>query len=681
MLKVEERLGYDVRDRRATAATWGALACVRARLELADGKGRMGPEMALGDPWNTGAIKAALRAVEREPTSPAAELLGILALEEYPEHLPAPTYPVLLRSVDAGSRQPGVLRACAQLALGQGEATTARRCIRIALTAGVDSTFHLLLLSRIAHRAGDQGSAENAFLMAANAVRGPADREQMEWHLRWFLEPSEVEQWNALPDSATGPWVQDRLAARDIRDGRAPGSRVQEHLRRWEYALVHFRLRLQREARKAGGLVGVAADLPIDQQQWEPDSVRATCEPGTIPARPTRFYQRWQTLLDDRGAVYMRFGEPEQRISLIPECVKARSFGTLPPAMKASVREAWRYTIDGAPLLLNFESERFDGSSEATRLVAGVLGSYLCGIDTYRCLLTQRSIAADLAGNPEIGVPAENVIRVRDQDIEQITVGTTKDDNSERGGRPLAVNASLFRLWDGSRAAPISLVTWAVRLGDLAKDRSGAASPIPLAVSIRRWSASTSEWHDTTLTSRVTLPTPWEPTQYATGTISLPGGEAVTAWSLVASTTDSARGRVWQDGLREVGYGEFLLSDVVLGSPSQGSQWTIGGERVALAPLGGVSRAQSVNLYYQVVSADVREGLTTSIAFRRITAGKAEEQAALEVGFETRVRAGVNGIVRELDLSRLDRGSYRLDVVIRSANEILAMRSTPLLLR
>ena len=41
----------------------------------------------------------------------------------------------------------------------------------------------------------------------------------------------------------------------------------------------------------------------------------------------------------------------------------------------------------------------------------------------------------------------------------------------------------------------------------------------------------------------------------------------------------------------------------------------------------------------------------------------------------------VNAIVRELDLTRLDRGSYQLDVVIRTASTVLVTRSTPLLLK
>src|SRR5690606_17542244 len=117
----------------------------------------------------------------------------------------------------------------------------------------------------------------------------------------------------------------------------------------------------------------------------------------------------------------------------------------------SNLREVWRYDLDGGSLLLNFEGEQFDASQEATRLVIGVLGQYLCDVDVHRCNLTMR------ATTPNTPLSVEHIIQLEDIDQEHLTEATTKDDNSLRTAQHLQTTASLYRLRDPATGELIAL--------------------------------------------------------------------------------------------------------------------------------------------------------------------------------------------------------------------------------
>jgi hypothetical protein len=63
----------------------------------------------------------------------------------------------------------------------------------------------------------------------------------------------------------------------------------------------------------------------------------------------------------------------------------------------------------------------------------------------------------------------------------------------------------------------------------------------------------------------------------------------------------------------------------------------------------------------------------------RVDDGVARDSAALQVSASQRVVAGVNAVARTLDLSRLDHGSYLLEVqVVDEQGAIVTRRSVAL---
>ena len=112
-----------------------------------------------------------------------------------------------------------------------------------ALAAGLDSTWHLLRLTRQAFREGDSLGGVAHFIDGGG--RGPRHR----WHSSTSAgtcsgssRRRSAQRGSALADSSRGTWVRDRLIERDVRDGRPPGSRLAEHFARLEHVEKHFRL-------------------------------------------------------------------------------------------------------------------------------------------------------------------------------------------------------------------------------------------------------------------------------------------------------------------------------------------------------------------------------------------------------------------------------------------------------
>lgn len=647
LLGRESEYASQVMRRPEEETRWRSLACVRAALEAAGAVGsRTGPEMNSGDAWAFGALGAARRAVELDPASPASDVLGWVTTRERPEDLPEWLLALLTSAVDHGRRTPDLLRGCAHLALALDQRSTAVRCSDIALTLGQDSTFHLLRQARVAYAQGDHSQGESAFFQAADAVDGAMARAELRWHLRWFLTPDELDREPSVADSAFGRWLRDRIAARDVRDARPPGTRLAEHFERLEFVLQNFRLRLPREAWKSGGLVAAAPEDNTD-----PDAVRQSCEPGTVPARRYRFYQRWQGEIDDRGAVWMRFGPPLKRVRAAPTCLRSTE-------QSAVLREAWLYRIDGVELLLHFENERYDGSSAPTRLVAGVLGSYLCDVDAWRCALTERAKERGRA------LPLEQLNRVIDNDSEMLALATTRDDNSVRSDKPIAVRAAIFRLWSPQTQLPVSLVTWATPLKDL-KIEGGRAQ---LSLEIRRWSPRASEWHDTTLAR--SYPVPQKPSRDAalTGALLLPDGHGVTAWSVSLAQDSSRQGRSW--GERDLGTAQssVALSDLIVGDAGQGPRWREGDLDVPLAPLGAIPRDRRASLFFQIRSVEAHAGARLRVAIIADRGRGTPDRPALQISAPQPFASGVSGVQRELDLRQLDAGQYRIRVTLLDAN-------------
>ncbi|MEO8480383.1 MAG: hypothetical protein ABI542_12225, partial [Gemmatimonadota bacterium] len=431
-----------------------------------------------------------------------------------------------------------------------------------------------------------------------------------------------------------------------------------EHFHRLDYAEEHFRRILPRILR------GFSQNA-TDGSDW--DKVRFTATPEAVPTQPFRFYQPWQEELDDRGAIWIRFGKPDDIYRFVG----------------GIRRESWLYNLDGTRLLLHFESEVFDGSNDATRLVAGVVGLYLCGMDLPACVVAQRLACWELPNGCPDGqspVSLERMEQVRVENRHDIAEATTKDDNSLRVAHHIATVATLSRVWDPRSGVTLAVVPYALRLGDVAFDPDSISATIDLAV--RQWNPITTAWQSTEISQRIHLPVSRDDDSRLTGFLVVPSTDGVSAWSLVAGQGSDRLGRSFADRVPPLSTGPLAISDVVLGAASQGESWqTTGGRTIPLGPLGAYDRSQKVAVYWQTDSERARVSVRTTIRLLR-TDRKGALSVALEVATEGELAKGITEFQRDVGVAQLDGGSYRLEVELTDLGDgATVKRSAALLLR
>lgn len=662
----------------STPAAWFDLACSRAVLYRAGAIARPGPEQPLGASWYDGALRAAVRALELDSTHVgAANLLGALILAE---NHPAPRDRILaaLRAAAAaGVQGRDFLRGCARFTREHLPVAEAGTCSDRALLEGSDSTFHLIELARLHAAVPDTATTATAFDYAVEAARDSLDWALIEWHLTWFLEPAEVAAWERLPRDERAAWIRDRLATRDARDGNPRGTRILVHLRRLAVADSQFRrLVPRRDWERFAHAAAPESDLDSGWlvKYWEP---------GLAAAEPFRLHAPRHPGYDDRAAVWMRFGPPDDRITWSaadraplpgdPELsTEDRERLLLRPGTSraSNTREVWRYRLDGQPLVLHFEAEQFDGSSEATRLVAGVLGHYLCDVDAVRCALTQQAAAPGTI----LLVTPEKVAALREADREAAAEATTRDDTAVRTEHAILVVAQLHRLRDPGTGEPLVIVPHALRTSDLSRRGDSAR----VLLTLRAWDGAAEAWREVRLDRSMRLGRVGA-RDYVTGLLELRGMPTVSSWSLVAEQGASHRGRATGSGAAGSSAGDVYLSDLVLGSDRQGEAWrTPSGEAVPLAPLGAFARSAPITMYWQLDHAGESFEASVTIALYRSAA--VGDTKALEITERMTFTPRLHEVMRDLDVSQLEGGRYRLELVVRSATGETWRRTAQLLL-
>lgn len=676
-LTLNYRLGESLRRRFASEPA-AQLACSRAMLYREEIIAREGYLMSLGDSWHKGAVTVLVRMLEEEPTTAgAASLLGLLELSEYPRIEPERAAAVLASSVRGGVRDPETLRACAILNWEIEADQQSRECVRVALSTGRDSTWHFLHLARTAFAVGDSSGGTTAFTAALQVARDSVDWAAIDWHLRWFLDQDQLAEWAALPDSIRPGWVLNQLALRDVRDAREPGTRLAEHFSRLESIDRMFRVAtpLRKRYRRFVAAVGE------NRLGWS--VITKFAEPGVVPAAPWRNFKSSHHDYDDRATVWMRWGEPEDRVQWSGTATVGMAGGTDSPSntlcqrnsafasyllndckpggTHGNTREAWHYELDAGRLLLHFEGEQFDASAEATRLVGGVLGSYLCDVDVERCGLSAN------ASNPFMEpLNVETVDELAHRDAAHIDYAVSRDDNSVHSSDRLRLVAEASRIWQPGTAGELLVIPYASVARDLHRASDGVVDTAGFRLTLRQWDGTSGEWRSTQVDRRLRLPTSLANDDKVTGHLVVPSSAATRAWSLVISQEPDGLGRAWRDDLPALGPRDFAISDLILGAVSQGEMWTSPlGNTVPLGPLGAYDRREPVAIFWQVQSDRDRDVIVTVALFRLSTGDR--ETPVLEVSNSGQVATGLTEWQRNLGAEQLEGGSYRIEVSVSEA--------------
>ena len=667
---------------------WIALG--RAKLALFDGafRPKEGPYQRLGADYLQGAGDAFLRALAADAgNGTAASLLGATVLRETVQPQTDAALAALRRAA-AIHPTPGTLLPLGMLERQSGADSAAAAAFRQYLGMGGDPGTGDIELATTLFKLGRRAEAESLYYAGATHATEPAVRARYQSDLSWITSPAELATFDSVPGDSVAGWLRHFWEERDAREGRHLGGRLAEHYRRLAYVLTNFRtvrdanthgtnwgsdptgrlremtatrqIRNGKEvdfSRDRRPLGGTAADISDPEGGTSSpgasdggpmltpsaEAYAALSSDGLLPA-----YTSQQNLVDDRGVIYMRYGEPIQRATFHDPVVDPN--------------ESWKYLTPSGELIFHFV-----GNIAPSTLVEHLV--YFAPLYASRAVLDPRYdlLAYNLQHGGKSAVP-EQLEEERQINAEAIRVGTTTD------AYPLAFDTRLEAVTQAYGLAQLpgagtgALVTFALRARHLAFRHDAPTGltvyPVRLRLLAERLDGTGGVVeHDSlrAFAARARL----QDDQYLTGQSVLPlapGRYAVRV--VLADTTGKDGVALLADTVvvPALGGTHLTLSDVVLGREHASQAVTIGGERVPLDPLGTVPADGTITLYYQ--AGELTPGATYQAQIEVRRRFGATDRDRLAVAFKDRAAGPTASYRRTVGLKGLRPGAYEVRLTV-----------------
>ena len=256
--------------------------------------------------------------------------------------------------------------------------------------SGVDRSVLALDRARTLLAVGDTAAASAAYWAGAGQLTA-AGRERYRFDLWWIAEPEDLAVFDETPDNAIQAWLQRFWNARDAEAANVRGERLTEHLRRWVIVYERYRtlspwtdLFWSRVETKFDQGPCLSTDAKFYERLWQ--------QPPTLSAD----LRSHEPILDHRGMIYLRHGEPTRIITSggragapvrrrtlgdpyhaappafgptgVPLPWSTRAVGEVPTTTDGPSGESWLYWWNGDLHLLHFRGSTALGGYGATTL-------------------------------------------------------------------------------------------------------------------------------------------------------------------------------------------------------------------------------------------------------------------------------------------------------------------------
>jgi GWxTD domain-containing protein len=588
-----------------------------------------GDPLALGSRVGIGTLERAasrhLRALESDPGFvPAALALARLTLSLRDTARFAAARDALRATVSAvPSPPPPLLLAWGRLERAAGSPDSAIAAFGRFMDTGGSRALGLLERARTALAAGraegEPGYYEGAGLDDSLAAAGyRAD-------LAPIATAAELARFDALAPADRAEFLREFWRTRDRYEMRTEGERIREHYRRLLHARRSFALTVSRRFH------------------------------GSADA-----YRSGSEELDDRGVVYVRHGEPVERL-------RPFVFGLMP-------NESWRYARAEGDLLLHFSAgydENGGGDLYDYRLVQSVLdlrGAAAAPPD--QLMLSRQSVSPVYGRMLNWGRYGRARARARERGIGQasIAVGTETDSYELQFARPLPALADLVAVGERDGRGLTHLV--------LAVPASALRGGAPLRVRLVALDAG--DRPAVALDTALDVGSP-EPGRYYVGRVELPLRAGTWTWRAALQQGDSTGTVLPRDTVRVADRARGLvLSDLALGLPAASATWhPVPGETVRLTPFDLFPERSDVELYYEAMGAAPGASYRHDIAVYRVKgqSARAERRPVVSLSVEEPARSELLRSHRRLRLGQLKPGRYVVEVRVSGDEAFAATRS------
>jgi len=586
------------------------------------------------------AVNAFAEALRRDPTYlPAIRALydAAVALRDT-ARMATVVLPALRTASAAGAADPSVYLALGRTERLMGDPTRAVAADRAYLAAGGDSGLGLRDLAWSAFLTGDP-VGDSAYFAGAefdDSLGVAAYRED----LALIADDSTLARFDRSTGADRAALLRRYWGDKDRESLRAEGERVHEHYRRISYAERHY-------------------GLEVNRRYYSPPKGQ----------RAADMYRSGSTRLDDRGFVYVRYGEPSNRVQTV-------TFGISP-------NESWTYRRADGDLMLHFAANE-GGDIDDLRLVPSVTD--IDGVDprnadnpaTLFAFLDRCQIYAPYCKYLNWGnFGRQRMLRdEREVVLASVNWVVSTDANELRFARPIVTLAKAFAV---GQAGDRQLVHMAYQV---ALDRPDSLPedvifrvPLRVRVNLADSLGHSAGWADTSTT--ILLPGGGVTAQAvdAVGRVTLtaPAGR----WRYqVAISYDDSTGRVLPTDTVVVGRfdgSRLAVSDLVLSKGGKGALWVPApGDSAWFNPRTTWKRTDILTVYHEIYGLAPGEGYREELVLRR---GK---KAELTLGWSGEAGGGVTRIARTLSLERVRPGKYVIEFVVRQSDGRTAITRQPI---
>jgi GWxTD domain-containing protein len=596
-----------------------------------------GDRLALGSRVGVGTLERAAehqrRALETDPGFvPAALELADLTLRLRDTSLMRPAVQALRRAAAVPGVSPQVLLATGRVERAAGHLDSAGVAFERFLAAGGRQGVGLLELARTSLGSGREDAQrayyDGAALDDSVAVAGyRAD-------LAMIAEDAELAQYDRSDGTARAEFLRRFWTDRDRLEMRAPGERIREHYRRLLHARRNFALTVSRR------FYG-----------------------------PADAYRSGGMEIDDRGVIYVRHGEPTERL-------RPFVYGLMP-------NESWRFNRAEGDFLLHF-SAGYDSNGGGDlydyRLVESVLdlrGASEASED--QLLLSREPLSGMYRRMLHWGRYGSARSKARERGIGRVSIalGTTTDSYELRFADLLSGAVDLVTVGDAGSRTLGHLVFAVAEPGTRPEREPGG---VRYTVRLRAVASDENQKPladlDTTIVFHSSAPL--GRAQYLIGRAELPLPPGRWTWRAALQMGDSVGIVLPRDSVRVAARGGGLsLSDLALGVAGASARWEpVPGDTVLLTPFDLFLEGSEVELYYEADGAVPGTSYRHDIAVYRVRGepGVAERRPVVTLGVDERAPAPRLRSHRLLQLTRLKPGRYVIEVSLRARQGEAAAR-------
>ncbi len=530
--------------------------------------------------------------------------------------------------------------------------------LRAARAAGVADTLLLLLLGRTERLMGDSTAADRAHRDYVRAAPSGLSYREAAWSAFQAGDPAGDSLYYAgavledsagvaayredlaliAPDSALvefdaiggpdrGAMLRRFWTARDREDLRPDGSRLREHYRRLSIAERRF-------------------GLEVNRRYYSDSDI----------------YRSGSSRFDDRGIVFLRYGEPDRRIVTV-------TFNIQP-------NESWLYRRSDGDLLVHFAANA-GGDIHDLRLIPTVLaigglrdpaqGDELPIVLGERCELLETY--CKLLGWGPYG-RARALADERRLVAASTGILTTTDDHELRFARGIGGRVAALAIGAAGNRSLVHL-TWVLPVDDPSPD-GRVARPLRVRLALLPLDGGDPVALDTVVEAEVRRDGGGA-TATGRAALAVPAGR----WRVRAALAlDDSTGRVFPtDSVTAppVDGRTLAVSDLALSGPGRGVAWSPEASDTAyLSPFFEWRRSDTLSLYHEIYGLAPGSRYLGELRVRR------GRRVVLSLADAGEGADGPTRVTRTLSLARLRPGAYTIEIVITDERGRVARRSRAL---